>query len=222
MPNSKLAMRRAGLKNRAMQTHQGPRFVWFDTEYTSLELEQAQLVQVAMVVTDFEGRRIAPPAQDLVTPVRLPVEAPVSEFLAKECPALVAAARNPETPTVDAVDALLAARLDDLLGPPAAKVKDRPILAGNTIHADWWFAEKFLPRFLARLHYRQLDVSALKILWLGAQAGPEFDKADLALMRANLPGWELPEGAQRHDALYDVMCSIAELNYYRKNFLRPA
>jgi oligoribonuclease len=203
-----------------MQTPSGPYLVWFDTEYTSLELEQAQLVQVAMVVTDFSGRRIALPAQDLVTPVRLPAGAAVSEFLAKECPALVNSARSDEAPTVDLVDALLAARLDDLLGPPAAKVKDRPILAGNTIHADWWLAEKFLPRFLARLHYRHLDVSALKILWLGAKAGPEFNKADIALMRANLPDWDLPQTEQRHDALYDVMCSIAELNYYRKNFLR--
>jgi oligoribonuclease len=203
-----------------MQTQSGPKLVWFDTEYTSLELEQANLVQVAMVVTDFTGRRLAPAAQDLVTPVRLPEGAPVSEFLAKECPALVTAARGAEAPTVDLVDAQLAARLDDLLGPAPAKVKDRPILAGNTIHADWWLAEKFLPRFLARLHYRHLDVSALKILWLGAQAGPEFNKDDAALMRANLPGWDVPAVAQRHDALYDVMCSIAELNYYRKNFLR--
>ena len=213
-------MRRAALKNRRMQTHQGPRLVWFDTEYTSLDLEQAHLVQVAMVVTAFDGRRIAPAAQDLVTPVRLPVEAPVSEFLARECPALVTLARGANAPTLDLVDALLAARLDDLLGPPAAKSKDRPILAGNTIHADWWLAEKFLPRFVARLNYRHLDVSALKILWLGAQAGPEFEKADIALMRANLPGWDLPATAQRHDALYDVMCSIAELNFYRKHFLR--
>jgi len=213
-------MRRAAFKNRRMQTQHGPRLVWFDTEYTSLELEQAQLVQVALVVTDFDGRRLAPAAQDLVTPVRLPVGAPVSEFLARECPALVATARGADAPTVDLVDALLAARLDDLLGPPAAKVKDRPILAGNTIHADWWLAEKFLPRFVARLNYRHLDVSALKILWLGTQAGPEFDKADLALMRANLPGWDLPENAVRHDALYDVMCSVAELNYYRQHFLR--
>lgn len=205
-----------------MQTSSGPHLVWFDTEYTSLELEQAQLVQVAMVITDFSGRRIAPSAQDLVTSVRLPEDAPVSEFLAKECPALVTAARGDDAPTVDLVDALLAARLDELLGPPATKVKDRPILAGNTIHADWWLAEKFLPRFLARLHYRHLDVSALKILWLGAQAGPEFDKADIAQMRAHLPGWDLPATEQRHDALYDVMCSIAELNYYRKNFLRTA
>ena len=203
-----------------MQTSHGPWLVWFDTEYTSLELEQASLIQVAMVITDFQGRRLAPADQDLVTAVRLAPEMPVSDFLARECPALVAAARNTDAPSVDMVDALLAARLDELVGPPAAKVKDRPILAGNTIHADWWLAERFLPRFLTRLHYRHLDVSALKILWLNSLLGPEFNKEDAALVGQYLPGWAGPAKAQRHDALYDVMCSIAELNYYRKNFLR--
>lgn len=198
----------------------GPHLVWFDTEYTSLELEQARLVQVAMVVTDLQGRRLAPPAQDLVTAVRLPPEAPVSAFLAQECPALVEAARRPTTPDVEAVDRLLSARLEALLGPTPAKIKDRPILAGNTIHADWWLAQRFLPQFLARLHYRQLDVSSLKLLWLAAGLGPEFDKADAALVQAHLPGWDLPAQAQRHDALYDVYCSVAELAFYRRHFLK--
>jgi oligoribonuclease (3'-5' exoribonuclease) len=73
---------------------------------------------------------------------------------------------------------------------------------------------------VARLHYRQLDVSALKILWLGAGRGPEFKKEDAALVQQYLPGWNMPAQAQRHDALYDVLCSIAELNYYRQHFLR--
>lgn len=198
----------------------GPSLVWFDTEYSTLELEQAHLLQVAMVITDMQGRRIADPGQDLVTAVRLPLGTPVSDFVAKECPAIVAQARTESAPSVEAVDQLLAATIDTLVGPVAAKIKDRPILAGNTIHADWWFAQRFLPQFLSRLHYRMLDVSSLKILWLDAKLGPEFDKEKISLMQDYLPGWTLPEQAKRHDALYDVMCSIAELNYYRHHFLK--
>lgn len=197
-----------------------PCFVWFDTEYSTLDLEQAHLLQVAMVVTDRQGRRLAPPDRDLVTAVRLPAETPVSEFVAKECPEIVTQARAETAPSVDHVDRLLASTLDSLTGPVAAKIKDRPILAGNTIHADWWFAQRYLPQFLSRLHYRMLDVSALKILWLDAKLGPEFEKDNLALMQEYLPGWTLPPQAKRHDALYDVMCSIAELNYYRQKFLK--
>ena len=204
-----------------MNSTQSRYLVWFDTEYTTLDLEKASLLQVAMVVTDMQGNRIAPPEQDFVTPVRLSPGAVVSDFVVKECPVLVQQARAGTAPTVREVDALLSARLDALVGPKPAKINDRPILAGYTIHADWWFAQRFLPQLLDRLHYRQLDVSSLKILWLEAKLGPEFDKEDIALMRDNLPGWTLPDKARRHDALYDVMGSIAELNYYRRRMLIP-
>ena len=203
-----------------MNTTTEPYLVWFDTEYSTLDLEQAHLLQVAMVVTDMQGRRIATPDKDLVTPVQLPPTASVSDFVAKECPDVVTQARSNKAPTVADVDRLLAAAIDDLIGPRAPNIKDRPILAGNTIHADWWFAQRFLPQFLERLHYRILDVSSLKILWLGTKLGPEFDKENITLMQDYLPGWILPEQAKRHDALYDVMCSIAELNFYRQNFLK--
>ena len=195
--------------------------IWFDTEYTSLDLDRAHLLQVAMIVTDAEGRRVAAPELDLVTPVALPDGVQVSEFVAKECPDLLRQAREPGAPPPETVDAMLAERLDALLGPPAAKVKERPILAGNTIHADWRMATRFLPRFLDRLHYRLLDVSSLKTLWLNADKGVEFDKENTSLLRQYLPGWSLPDAARRHDALYDVMASVAELNFYRRNLLLP-
>jgi len=204
-----------------MPASPGARLVWFDTEYTSLELEQARLAQVAMIVTDFEGRRVAPPELDLVTPVHLSARTPVSDFLARECPALVVRCRAAGTPNAAAVDEQLAARLEEILGPTSARMAERPMLAGNSIHHDWWLARRYLPRFLARLHYRHLDVSTLKILWLNAGVGPEFKKEDPALVQRYLPGWSLPAPAGRHDALYDVLCSIAELNYYRQH-LWPA
>lgn len=204
-----------------MNTSEGPCLVWFDTEYTTLDLEQARLLQVAMVVTDTQGRRIGQPDQDLVTAVRLSPADRVSDFVLKECGDLVQQARLAATPDAAEVDALLSSRLDQLVGPIAAKIKDRPILAGNTIHADWWMARRFLPGFLSRLNYRNLDVSSLKILWLRSGKGPEFDKENTALLSEYLPGWVLPGALRRHDALYDVMASIAELNYYRRHFLMP-
>jgi oligoribonuclease len=207
------------MKNHPMNTSHQAHLVWFDTEYTTLELDEARLIQVAMVVTDMQGRRVAAPDQDLVTPVRLMPGIAVSDFVAKECPGLVTKACSDFAPTVEEVDDLLVSRLESLLGPCPAKIKDRPILAGNTIHADWWMARRFLPKFLGRLHYRNLDVSSLKILWMDAGLGPEFDKEDISLIKAHLPGWSLPEQSRRHDALYDVMASIAELNYYRREFL---
>lgn len=203
-----------------MNSTQSPFLVWFDTEYTTLELESAHLIQVAMVITDMAGRRIAAAEHDLVTPVRLPEDAFVSKFVEGELASQLKQARSGTAPTIEDVDQMLVQRLEELTGPCPEKVKERPILAGNTIHADWWMAKKFLPHFLERLHYRNLDVSVLKILWLESKRGPEFDKDNISLLQDHLPGWTLPSGAKKHDALYDVMASVAELNYYRQHLLR--
>ena len=63
---------------------------------------------------------------------------------------------------------------------------------------------RHLPRLEAYFHYRNLDVSALKILmqrWR-PDLGPGFTKAGT------------------HLALDDIRESIAELRYYREYFLR--
>jgi len=41
------------------------------------------------------------------------------------------------------------------------------ILAGNSIHQDRRFIENYWPNLLSRLHYRMLDVSALKVVFEG-------------------------------------------------------
>lgn len=217
---SVLAIRGALFDNPAMMSTKHPALVWFDTEYTTLELEQADLLQVAMVVTDGEGRRIASPEADFASVVRLPVQACPSAFVLQECGELVAQARAATAPPLPEVDAALSARLDALLGPAAVAVKDRPVLAGNTIHADWWMAQRFLPAFLSRLHYRHLDVSTLKMIWINEERGAEFNKADAALVQRWFPDGAVPAQPRRHDALYDVMASIAEYRFYRANLLR--
>ena len=77
-------------------------------------------------------------------------------------------------------------------------------LAGNSIHQDRRFLRKYMPTLEAWLHYRQVDVSSLKVL---ARAWypdlPKHGKADKA-----------------HTALADIRESIAELKYYRENLMR--
>ena len=99
---------------------------------------------------------------------------------------------------------------------PAGEEKRKPVLAGNSIHCDWYLARRFLPHFIRRLHYRHLDVTALKLQWRDWFKGGEFDKARTGLTAKFFAG---PAGSVRgrqHDAYYDVQASIAELNYYRK------
>ena len=37
-------------------------------------------------------------------------------------------------------------------------------LAGNTVHVDKMFLEKYMPQFMDHLHYRIVDVSTIKEL----------------------------------------------------------
>jgi len=43
-------------------------------------------------------------------------------------------------------------------------VKKSGILAGNTVHADKKFLDKYMPKFMDHLHYRIVDVSTVKEL----------------------------------------------------------
>lgn len=78
------------------------------------------------------------------------------------------------------------------------------VLAGNSIHQDRRFMYRHMPALEGYLHYRQVDVSTLKVLrqaWYPQT--PKFEK----------PGKD-------HTALADIKESIAELAYYRTNLMR--
>ncbi len=193
--------------------------VWFDAEFTTLELERARLLQVAMVVTDAQLRRLGPPGADVVLTIRLPPRAQVSDWVRRELASLVKAARGPQAVTEAQADRRLVEALRRALGPIPADIERRPVLAGNSVHTDWWLIRRFLPRFEACLHYRRLDVSTLKLEWRRLCPGFEFDKAQTSQLRRWYPGTWTARGG-RHDALFDVHASIAELAFYRRYLLR--
>jgi oligoribonuclease len=133
---------------------------------------------------------------------------------------LVKACRSAEAVDVAEADERLAAYVDAVVGSPAEREDHRPVLAGNTIHADWRLIRRFLPRFLARLHYRQLDVSAFKLEWKRLHRDEEFEKQNTEIIRKWFPEAVLPVPASRHDAYYDLQASIAELAFYRRHLFR--
>ena len=77
-------------------------------------------------------------------------------------------------------------------------------MCGNSICQDRRFLARLMPELEAYFHYRNLDVSSLKEL--ASRWNPEL-----------LRGFN-KKGA--HLAMDDVRESIAEMSYYRQNFLR--
>jgi len=192
--------------------------VWFDAEFSTLELEKAWLLQVAMGVTDSDLRWCGPDGPQ-VWVVRLPPRATVSPWVRTHLADLVHQSRGAEARGVEEVDQDLTEYLVAALGPIPLAIERRPVLAGNSIHTDWWLIRRFLPRFAACLHYRHLDVTAFKLEWRRLCPEFDFDKARRSWVQRFLPAvWR--GRRRRHDALYDLQASVAELAFYRQHLLR--
>jgi oligoribonuclease len=195
----------------------GKYLLWFDTEYSDLDLERAALLQVSALITDLSLRPVLPGEKDIHLCIRLADDIQLSPWVENNIPDLVAACRASSAVDCNEADRLLAEYIDAVAGPPAEREDMRPFLAGNSVHADWRLALKFLPRFVGRLHYRHLDVTALKIEWGLLHPGEEFKKENPENIKRYFPEARLPAAGVRHDAYYDIQASIAELAFYRKH-----
>ncbi len=195
-------------------------YVWFDTEFTSLDLEKAWLLQVAALITDSGLKRVLPPEKDLSLNIRLAPGMEVSEWVEENLPDLLKKCRSPQAVEISEADRLLAAYVDEAAGPPAEAENSRPVLAGNSVHMDWMIARRFLPLFSERLHYRHLDVTSFKLEWQRLHPGTDLEKDEKKFILRHFPGAVLPAEEARHSAYFDIQASIAELSFYRKNLLR--
>ncbi len=189
-------------------------YVWFDAEFTSLDLDQARLLQVAAIVTDTSLNRIGPPDADLNLCIRLEEGESVSPWVAENLSGLVEKCRSDEAVSIEEADRRLAALLDQYCGTPCEAMDQRPVLAGNSVHNDWFLMRRMLPAFGSRLHYRLLDVSTFKIQWQDWVGAESFDKENAELLNQYFPGGGIT-AANAHDALFDIKASIAELAFYR-------
>jgi len=195
-------------------------YLWFDTEYSTVDLDRARLLQAALIVTDSRLRRVHPPEDDVNLYLKFPAEDRADPWVEKNLPVLLERCRMPEAVDLGAVDAALCARVDGIFGKPSREIRLRPVLAGNSIHADWTLVRRLLPQFLERLHYRLLDVTTIKLEWLRWFKGESFDKENPVEVRRCFPAATIGPEIGPHDAYYDVQASIAELAFYRSRLAK--
>lgn len=174
-----------------------PCFVWLDLEMTGLDVDRCAIVEIGIIVTgpDLEPRAELERAIWQPEEVLARMEPFVREMHEKS--GLLDRVRASRTSLVDAER--------DALGLVSQHCALREgILAGNSIHTDRRFLARYMPAFEAWLHYRQLDVSSLKVL---AQAWyPDAPKLD--------------KGEKTHTALDDLRGSLGELRHYRQHLFR--
>lgn len=205
---------------RMSHTERSPAYIWFDLEFTDLDPSKACLLQVAMLATHPDLLPLQPGDQGLNLCLKLPNDVPVSEWVEQNLSDLLTRCRSEQAIEQGEAARQIMDYMDRVIGPPAEDIKQRPVLAGNSVHNDWRLACRHYPQFIERLHYRLLDVTALKLHWQDWLHQPEFDKEQARLVQEYLPFEATSLAGQPHDAHYDILASIAELNFYRQRMLK--
>ena len=190
-------------------------YVWFDAEFSSLELEQAVLLQVAAMVTDAHLKPLTNDLGPLEMAIQLDPGVEVSPWVEEHLTGLITRCGEGSAVSLEEADARLSEWLQTQFGSCSKPIHERPLLAGNSVHNDWLMVRRHLPKFHRELHYRLLDVSSFKTVWEAWGEGSSFDKEQLDELNRYFPAGEI-DALAPHDALFDIQASIAEMAYYRE------
>lgn len=176
------------------------RLVWIDCEMTGLDLDVDEIVEIAVVITDFDLQPIDPGFSIVIKPDASAL-ANMNDFVTKmheksglidEIPLGVSLA-DAEFQALEYIQRFV-------------PIEGKAPLAGNTIGTDRMFLAKYMPRIDRWLHYRNIDVSSIKEL--SRRWYPR------AYIHAPIKGGG-------HRALADILESIRELAYYRQAVFVP-
>lgn len=172
--------------------------IWIDLEMTGLDPEKDVIIEMATIITDSELNILA---EGPVLAVHQSDEAlaGMDEWNTRTHgdSGLVKRVRESRISQAEA-EAQTIAFLEQWVP------KGQSPICGNSIGQDRRFLYRYMPDLEAYFHYRYLDVSTLKIL--AERWAPKLKEG--FLKKAS------------HQALDDIRESIAELQYYRENFLK--
>src|SRR5215510_12221550 len=176
--------------------------VWLDMEMTGLDPARERIIEIATILTDGQLAEIAV-GPELVIHQPDEVLAAMDDWntkhhrasgLTERVRASTVSDADAEAQTIAFINAHVPAR-------------ERPVLAGNSIHQDRRFIRRYMPALEKRLHYRMVDVSTIK-----------------ELARRWYPSLIAKQKAKKetHRALDDIRESIEELRFYRSQvFIAP-
>ena len=169
------------------------RWVWCDLEMTGLDPEKHHIIEIATIITDSQLNIVAEGPNHVIWQ---------PEENMKNLDAWIVK-HHGESGLLDAVKASKitqeqAERETYAFICQYIKKNESP-LCGNSISTDRLFLEKYMPRINGHLHYRNLDVSSIKIV--------------SSAWRKELEGYKKKNN---HRALDDIKESIAELKYYKE------
>jgi oligoribonuclease len=167
------------------------RFVWMDLEMSGLDPETDVILEIATIITN-ENLDIIATGPELVIKREAKLFDSMDDWNQKQHTksGLWKKVLNSQTSNEEAEAQTLAFIKENC--------KKRSILAGNSIWQDRRFLNRYMPKISDYLHYRMLDVSAVKICAKAWYRNLEYKKDS------------------NHRALDDIKESINELKFYRQ------
>ena len=174
--------------------------IWIDLEMTGLSPEEDSIIEIATIVTDMRLNELAEGPVLAIRQSRETMDG-MDEWNTRQHgqSGLTARVLESDTSMAEAEAATLEflAQWVDAGASP---------MCGNSICQDRRFMAREMPDLERYFHYRNLDVSTLKIL--ASLWAPEVAKGFVK--------------DSEHLALADIRDSIEELSWYRDNLLSPA
>ena len=167
---------------------------WIDLEMTGLDDVHDQILEVAVMITDFDMNVVAEYDQVVYQPKD--VLENMNDWCKEHHGKSGLTAAVPSGKPLAEVE-------KDLLELTAKYFPqdERIVLVGNSVGNDKRFIDRYMPTFAKKLHYRLVDVSSFKEIYR-EKYGIKFDKKNA------------------HRALGDIAESIAELKHYL-SFINP-
>ncbi|KAE8288154.1 Oligoribonuclease, mitochondrial [Larimichthys crocea] len=177
------------------------RMVWVDLEMTGLDVDKDRIIEMACIITDSDLNILAEGPNLIINQPDSLLDG-MSDWCKEHHgkSGLTQAVRDSKITLEQAEYEFLSFVRQHT--PPG-----QCPLAGNSVHADKRFLDKYMPQFMYHLHYRIIDVSTIKELcrrWF-----PEEYKI-------------VPHKKASHRALDDIWESIKELQYYRANVFKAS
>lgn len=171
--------------------------IWIDLEMTGLDTVSDSIIEIATIVTDKHLNELAEGPVIAVSQTRATMDAMDDWNTRQHADSGLTQRVLDSVMSHDDAEIQTLAFLDDWVDEGASP------MCGNSICQDRRFLAREMPLLEAFFHYRNLDVSALKIL-------------------AQLWAPEIAAGFSKessHRALADIRDSIAELRWYRDSLL---
>lgn len=181
----------------ATKTNDNLRIVWVDLEMTGLNIEKDHILEMACLITNSNLEIVAEGPHLVINQPEVILQN-MNKWSQEhhEKSGLTAACRKSTISLQDAEYRMLSFVRKYI---PANQCP----LAGNSVHADKRFLDKYMPQFMDHLHYRIIDTSTIK-----------------ELCRRWYPNVIPPRKKLNHRALDDILESIEELKFYRKTLFR--